>query len=235
MSAELVHSFVTSLELSHGSSRTEISVANLREPIVIWVPKQGKTNCSLATLDFHDTRYHTFDVPRNASAINIEVRPSANQTNVQLKVFMKKGSRPSTVYAKINRTIPENITDPSDDPYVFLVSNEELNFTAAGTHFVAVMYADLLNMKVEGEDTPEEYLTINYTFCSYTAECLFWEESNEDWISDGCVVSSACQENISQAHKLSKKWNSLQRQGSNTHIVFALLSSVYCERLFACF
>lgn len=192
------------------SSQEELEIVDLTEPVDLWIKKGNVAlNTSKGRVEHTKTLAHSFDVKYNQSSINIEIDVLGEfKEQPSLVVYLRKEQEPTMDGDEkdIVRVIPQlhharndsseqnSTTMTSDeelaDPKVLFLSNEMFNGTAAGKYFVIVEY----NGTMSGAEVPEENKTVEYMFSLYTSECLYWNEANETWIGDGCVVrdSASC-------------------------------------------
>lgn len=189
-----------SLEIRNTTTQEELEIVNLTEPVVLWIKKGSDAlKASKGKIEYTKTLKHSFDVKYNESSINIEIDVLGVITqHPSLVVYLRKGEEPSIDGDEKDkvRVIPQ-LHHPNNDsggqnssdeefrnPKVAFFSNEEFNGTAAGEYFVTIEY----NGTISGDEVPRENRTIEYMFSVYTSECLYWNELNETWIGDGCVV-----------------------------------------------
>ena len=164
-----------------------ISVSNLDEPIDIRLPRDPKPVPSNRL--YHATSgkmiFHKFEVKHNDSSINIDLYLVGNcSERANFSLFLQKNQKPSVSKHMFNITIPDPKSkvhhNSSKSPNTFFVSNIDLKRDARGMFFVGLMYnrPDL--------DCPE---FMNYTLDIFTSGCLYFDEEQNAWKSDGCEVS----------------------------------------------
>lgn len=200
LSARQINSYLLSLEIRNTTTEEELEIVNLTVPVTLWIRKGNDTlKASKGKVEYTKTLKHSFDVKYNESSINIEIDVlGVIYEKPSLVVYLRKGEEPTMDGDERDkvRVIPQlhhannesggrNSSDEEfRDPKVAFFSNEEFNGTAAGEYFVIIEY----NGTISGAEVPKENTTIEYLFSVYTSECLYWNELNETWIGDGCVV-----------------------------------------------
>lgn len=140
---------------------------------------------------------HEFEIHDNVSALIIELSPDLA---VDIELYVKKGDVPNpsknaydyNVTLSVGELTPgvrvrvdnsSNSTGPSYS-YEYLLSNEDLNWTAAGTYFALVRYKEPKNHSF----TEEELKKISYNFSVITCSCWYFNEENEVWSTEGVKV-----------------------------------------------
>ena len=140
---------------------------------------------------------HEFEVHDNMTALIIEVSPDLA---VDIELYVKKGEEPNlsnnvydyNVTLSVGELTPgvqvrvensSNSTGPSYS-YEYLLSNEDLNWTAAGKYFALVRFKEPKNHSF----TEEELQKILYNFSVITCSCWYYDEKNETWSTEGVKV-----------------------------------------------
>lgn len=182
------------LELRNATGHV-IPVKNLSEPVSIFA-STGQTPGKPTTVEvqYKEMIFHSLTVDKNDTSIHFEVIPV--DPNTELIVFLKRGARPTKTDYDYQQVIPddsaENNTYPKDR-HLFFISNADTNRTTAGKWYLGVYYNGTLEPEykmVEGSQKMEIFFPplVNYTLLMYASGCLFWDEENDKWSGDGCVV-----------------------------------------------
>ena len=114
--------------------------------------------------------------------------------SVAVQIYIKKGSRPrpeESVY-DFNATFRLG-GRYSDDSTNFslcklFLSNDDLNWTAAGQYFVMLGYTKNDSLPLEELDKIGSDGTVPYNFSMYTSKCMFYDEKKNIWSTDGLKV-----------------------------------------------
>ena len=183
------------LELRNATGHI-ITVKNLSEPISISASTgQTPTTPSRIETKHKAMVFHSLNVDKNDTSIHFEITPL--DPNSQFIVYLKRGARPTQTDYDFTQMIPdepvENATYPKDR-HVFFVSNEDTNRTTAGKWYLGIYYNGTLEpeyRRIKNTEKMELFVPprMNYTLRMYASGCLFWDEVNETWKGDGCVVS----------------------------------------------
>lgn len=200
LSAKQINSHFLSLEIRNTTTQEQLEIANLTEPVVLWIRKgDDALKPSTGEVEYTKTLKHSFVVKHNHSSINIEIDVlGVMKEQPSLVVYLRKGEEPTMdgdkkdkvrvilqLHHANNESGRRNASNEEfRDPKVAFFSNEEFNGTAAGKYFVIIKY----NGTISGAEVPKENRTVKYSFSVYTSECLYWDELNETWIGEGCVV-----------------------------------------------
>lgn len=179
------------------ASNSKFNVEGLEEgnEISVMVPRSGSdVDKRIASDKLHSSKYilHEFDVPDNSSALIIEV---ATEIPVDVELFVKKGGEPnpSKGVFDYNVTLPaeevslgsansSNSTSPTYS-YRYCLDNDALNWTAAGRYYAKVRY------KKPNRSLAEEELTeVPHNFSVSTYICMYYDEKNEVWATNGVKV-----------------------------------------------
>ena len=183
-----------SLELRNSTGHI-IPVNNLSEPISLFAATgQTPSDPSIITLSHRGTVYHTLNVDKNDTSLHFEITPQ--DPNTEIIVYLKRGARPTKEDYDFTLVLPDdppvNATFPKDR-HMFYISNADTNHTTAGTWYLAVFYNGTINPQylLDSKGIPELFIPkkVNYTLRMYSSGCLFWDEENDRWSGDGCVVS----------------------------------------------
>ena len=183
------------LELRNATGHI-ITVKNLSEPISIFASTgQTPTTPSRIETKHKAMVFHSLNVDKNDTSIHFEITPL--DPNSQFIVYLKRGARPTQTDYDFTQMIPdepvENATYPKDR-HVFFVSNGDTNRTTAGKWYLGIYYNGTLEpeyRRIKNTEKMELFVPprMNYTLRMYASGCLFWDEVNETWKGDGCVVS----------------------------------------------
>jgi len=191
-----------SLQESDGHNRSEVNVKDLEEgkEISVIVPRiDPNADRRPFPWELESSKYieHEFQVHDNMSAVIIEVSPDIA---VDIELYVKKGDVPSlsknlydyNVTLSVGELTPgvrvrvdnsSNSTGPSYS-YEYLLSNDDLNWTAAGTYFALVRSKAPRNHSF----TEEELKKISYNFSVITCSCWYYDEEKEVWSTEGVKV-----------------------------------------------
>ena len=183
-----------SLELRNSTGHV-IPVKNLSEPISLFAATgQTPSVPSLVLVSHERSVYHMLNVDKNDTSLHFEVTPQ--DPNTELIVYLKRGMRPTQEDYDFRLVLPDeppvNTTFPKDR-HMFYISNADTNHTTAGTWYLGVYYNGTLTPQyiMDSQNIPKLFIPkkVNYTLRMYSSGCLFWDEENDRWSGDGCVVS----------------------------------------------
>lgn len=174
---------VCDFELSNKTG--PIKLQNLTTPVEIWIHKKGSlANCFRGKISYQDTEYHIFEVARNESSVNVDVREIIDKPQTEFSISLRRGRRPKE--NEDNFYDLPTIDQDNKTVYTKFFASNETNHTMAGVYYVAVKYNRTLNGKeISQENMNKE---VNYTMCVYTSECIFWDEKEKQWMGSGCQV-----------------------------------------------
>lgn len=186
-------------ESNVNNSRSKFDVEGLQEgsEIRVMVPRpESDVDPRIVSDKLQSGKYmlHEFPVQDNSCALIIEIK---TEYPVDVELFVKKGGEPNPskgVY-DFNVTIPaelvslrgansSNFTSPSYSHRQFL-SNDALNWSAAGTYFAKVRYK-----KSNRSMADEEPSEIPYNFSVSSHICLYYDKKKKDWATDGVKVTN---------------------------------------------
>jgi len=204
----LVTSMVISLDLSSGSKGMEVK--NLSKPISVSIPQApspfGPAHLIAYTHIF--VSVSVIDVKNdNESSIFAEIKNETEMYESCFFVIIKKGVKPKlydndwnfTLPRVVNRTHPDGTNKTAKELEieernrfrVFLHGKKDLNSTAIGTYYVAVMIsprnASNISLSV-GNFGNFTMPPVNYTFFSYTVTCKFFNKTSNQWSSAGLDI-----------------------------------------------
>jgi len=184
------------------NNRSKVNVKGLEEgkEISVIVPRSepdADRHAVSGELELSKYIEHEFQVHDNMAAVIIEVSPDLA---VDIELYVKKGDVPSVsknlydynVTLSVGESTPgvrvqvdnsSNSTSPSYS-YEFLLSNDDLNWTAAGKYFALVRSKEPKNHSF----TEEELKKIRYNFSVITCSCWYHDEEKEVWSTEGVKV-----------------------------------------------
>lgn len=190
-------------ESEGGNNRSKVDVRKLEKgkEISVIVPRNkpdADRRAVSGELESDKFNEHEFEVHDNMSALIIQVSPDLI---VDIELYLKKGAVPNpskkvydyNVTLSVGESTPgvravradnsSNSTGPSFS-YEYLLLNEDLNWTAAGTYFA------LVGPKVpkNHSSTEEQLRKIPYNFSVITCSCWYYDEVNEVWSTKGVKV-----------------------------------------------
>ena len=190
-------------ESDGGNTRSKFDVKDLEEgkEISVIVPRNepdADRRAVSGELESDKFNEHEFEVHDNMSALIIQVSPDLI---VDIELYLKKGAVPNpskkvydyNVTLSVGESTPgvravradnsSNSTGPSFS-YEYLLLNEDLNWTAAGTYFA------LVGPKVPKNHsyTEEQLRKIPYNFSVITCSCWYYDEEIEVWSTEGVKV-----------------------------------------------
>ena len=190
-------------ESEGGNNRSKVDVRKLEKgkEISVIVPRNkpdADRRAVSGELESGKFNEHEFEVHDNMSALIIQVSPDLI---VDIELYLKKGAVPipsKNVYdynvtLSVGESTPgvrevradnsSNSTGPSFS-YEYLLFNEDLNWTAAGTYFALVRPKEPKNHSF----TEEQLRKIPYNFSVITCSCWYYDEVNEVWSTKGVKV-----------------------------------------------
>ncbi|XP_060067155.1 uncharacterized protein LOC132547415 [Ylistrum balloti] len=198
---------VLSLSL-YDSDKNEIPVADLKEEIVIdiAIPSGNSNNVRSATVSNLDKKLMQFVVEAgsNESSIHLIIRP---EDDALLQVYVRYGVAPTEeTYDAVflipqYDAVPDGVEDDNmadELAHTILITPEFIQEHGIGSYVVALKpfendtgevetydeyYADYLGPTIKNEKAVN--FSITYRICG----CLFWNETADRWMSDGCRVS----------------------------------------------
>lgn len=198
--AELVKSDLVSLsfyESKGEDSREEYNVKDLEKEISVIVPraKGSRPEKTPSKLDAKKYMKHSFNVTHNAFTVHIRVEW---KIRVEVELYIKKGSEPKPaegVY-DFNETLKlgghfnansSNSSSDSTSSELFL-SNDALNWTAAGTYYVKLRYKANGSLPEQEKANMGPNGGVPYNFSVYTSMCVYYDENKKSWSTEGTKV-----------------------------------------------
>lgn len=186
---------VVSLSFQDKSNEETITVSNLNKHIEYFLsvpealPESEKFSVNVRE---NAWVYHKLAITSNDQAVSIEVAPF--NCSHQLQVYVQENIKPTKEKYSWKKVIwqpsRENRTnvnytecfDENTDYTLFLSNTEVRKFT----YIIGIWYED---GKEEKQRHADETVQMKYSIRVYQSKCLYWNESTEKWMGDGCVVS----------------------------------------------
>ena len=172
----------------------ECPVEGLEEAISVSLPRNNTSkNPPEQEGKLHSAKYsiHEFNITENASAVTVQV---AWNISVAVQIYIKRGSIPNPeegVY-DFNETFRLGgcYSDHSTNFSLckLFLSNDDLNWTAAGQYFVMMGYTKNDSLPVEELKKIGSDDTVPYNFSMYTSKCMFYDEKKNVWSTEGLKV-----------------------------------------------
>ena len=189
-----VKSLAVSLSFSD-ENRQELNIKNLTSEISIFIPRNDKERGNTEdVVSSKEYKVHSFTIEQNASTVHIRAEW---EVSVDLELYVRKGGepKPSEGVFDFNDTLrlgsrqgvnSSNSSDPSGRE--LFLSNDALNWTAAGKYYVSLRYVrnDSLSEEEKAKITSDD--TIPYNFSVYTSMCLYYDVDREVWSTEGTKV-----------------------------------------------
>ena len=172
----------------------ELKIDNLPSEISIIIPrseKERRGGDKAKENSMGSDRYsiHSFEIENNASAVHLRVEWAVN---VEIDVYVRKGNKPipqeglyDSNYTRHFNASSSNSSERSGVE-IFL-SNDALNWTAAGKYYVALRYVKNGSLLRE-EDKISVDSPIPYNFSIYTSMCVYYNVEKGAWSTDGLKV-----------------------------------------------
>ena len=189
-----VSSDAVSLSFSEEEGEEHHKIKNLPSEISIIIPrseKERKGGDKTKKGSMGSDRYsiHSFEIENNASAVHLRVEWAVN---VEIDVYVRKGNKPIPQggFYDFNDTLRlgSHLNTPSSNSSERLgvelfLSNDALNWTAAGKYYVALRY-----VKNDSLHKEEDKISVRYNFSIYTSMCMYYNEGRGSWSTDGLTV-----------------------------------------------
>ena len=191
-SGAAIKSKVMTMEMKNASGYP-IKISNLSKPIDIWVPRSSYVNFTLYTMTYGVMLYRAFTVVKNEliAYLRFGKFPKEDLYDHKFLVPKREFIDESANGTKSNKTKTREI-----NPYIFFISNQNLNRTAAGKYYVGIKYNGTFKPVYEAKMSGTKVLytkyipiNINLTMRTFTSSCLYWNTDNETWSTEGCTVS----------------------------------------------
>ena len=178
------------------NSHSKFNVEGLQEgeEISIMVPRsKSDVNREIVSAKLQSAKLieHEFDIQDNSSALIIEIR---TESPVDVELFVKKGSTPNPSQGEYDYNVtllPEpvllggaNSSNSTNSSYSYrhFLSNDALNWSAAGVYFAKLRY------KKPNRSLEEELTEVPYNFSVSGYICIYYDEKNETWTTRGVKV-----------------------------------------------
>ena len=172
----------------------ECEVKGLEEEISVMLPRNNTAKdppVQDGSLRSDKYSIREFNLTENASAVTVQV---AWNISVAVQIYIKKGSRPKPeegVY-DFNATfrLGGRYSDHSTNlsRCELFLSNDDLNWTAAGQYFVMMGYTKNDSLPLEELQKIGSDDTVPYNFSMYTSKCMFYDEEKNVWSTDRLKV-----------------------------------------------
>ena len=176
----------------------ERNITNLPSEISIIIPRSekersGGDKAKKGSMGSDRYNIHSFEIENNASAVHLRVEWAVN---VEIDVYVRKGNKPIPQGGLYDfndtlrlgshfNTSSSNFSERSGVE-IFL-SNDALNWTAAGKYYVALRYVKNDSLLRE-EDKISVDSPIPYNFSIYTSMCVYYNVEKGAWSTDGLKV-----------------------------------------------
>ena len=172
----------------------ECKVKGLEEEIRVVLPRNNTAKDSPVqegSLRSDKYNIYEFNITDNASAVTVQV---AWNISVAVQIYIKKGSipKPEEGVYDFNATFRLGgcYSDHSTNLSLckLFLSNDDLNWTAAGQYFVMMGYTKNDSLPLEELEKIGSDDTVPYIFSMYTSKCMFYDEKKNEWSTDGLKV-----------------------------------------------
>ena len=172
----------------------ECKVKGLEEEIRVVLPRNNTAKDSPGqegSLRSDKYNIYEFNITDNASAVTVQV---AWNISVAVQIYIKKGSipKPEEGVYDFNATFRLGgcYSDHSTNLSLckLFLSNDDLNWTAAGQYFVMMGYTKNDSLPLEELEKIGSDDTVPYIFSMYTSKCMFYNETKKVWSTDGLKV-----------------------------------------------
>ena len=184
---------VSSDAVSLSFSGNELEIDNMASEISISIPRSAKERSGgdkaiPGSMGSDKYTIHSFEIAHNASAVHLRVEWSVN---VEIDVHVRKGNKPSPqdgLYdfndtLRLGGQLNASSSNSSERSGVeIFLSNDALNWTAAGKYYAALRYVKNDSLLKEDDGT------IHYNFSIYTSMCMYYNVSRGAWSTDGLKV-----------------------------------------------
>ena len=181
------------VSLSFSDNGNESKIDNMASEISISIPRSAKERSGgdkaiPGSMGSDKYTIHSFEIAHNASAVHLRVEWSVN---VEIDVHVRKGNKPSPqdgLYdfndtLRLGGQLNASSSNSSERSGVeIFLSNDALNWTAAGKYYVALRYVKNDSLLKEDDGT------IHYNFSIYTSMCMYYNVLRGAWSTDGLKV-----------------------------------------------
>ena len=215
--ADDVKGGVTSLKLGLMGGK-KMNVSGVSKPLEMIISRKGgPINSTKNCVHHQDMVYHSINITKNHSSLQVIINPAVNFTGkvvkppiIQFVVYVKRGSRPTKEKYDFSKSLPDlslietspsNTTEMVLNPNLMLISNEKLNRTAAGVWFVGVLYNTTLEVEklafteqtdLKTEEERKEELPLSevcYELFIFASACVFLNTTSNSFSTAGMWVS----------------------------------------------
>ena len=169
-------------------------IKNLPSEISIIIPRsekerRGGEKAKKGSMGSDRYSIHSFEIENNASAVHLRVEWAVN---VEIDVYVRKGNKPipqGGLYdfndtLRLGSHLNASSSNSSEKLGVeIFLSNDALNWTAAGKYYVALRY-----VKNDSHYKEEDKISVRYNFSIYTSMCMYYDEERGSWSTDGLKV-----------------------------------------------
>ena len=176
----------------------ERNITNLPSEISIIIPRSekersGGDKAKKGSMGSDRYNIHSFEIENNASAVHLRVEWAVN---VEIDVYVRKGNKPipqeglydSNDTLRLGSHFNASSSNSSERSGVeIFLSNDALNWTAAGKYYVALRYVKNDSLLRE-EDKISVDSPIPYNFSIYTSMCVYYNVEKGAWSTDGLKV-----------------------------------------------
>ncbi|XP_069125477.1 polycystin-1-like protein 2 [Argopecten irradians] len=199
---------VLSLSL-YDSDKNEIPIADLKDDITIDIilptnPSDNARMMSVSNLDEKLTEF-VVEASSNDTSIHFVIRP---EEDALVEVYVRYNVAPTVdIYDNVflipnyDAVLSSNVEDSSIDDelaHTVFISPEFVQEHGIGSYVIAIKPFENKTGEVETYDdyyadyvgpTIEDEIRVNFSITYRTSGCLFWNASEDRWMSDGCRVS----------------------------------------------
>ncbi|XP_068673513.1 polycystin-1-like [Montipora foliosa] len=189
-----VKSLAVSLSFSDGN-HSELNIKNLTSEISIIIPRNDKERRNTeGGVNSKTYQVHSFTIEQNASTVHIRAEW---EVSVDLELYVRKGGEPKPLEGVYDfngrlqlgsRQSVQSSTSLDPSGCELFLSNDALNWTAAGTYYVLLRYVRNDSLSEEEKAKIPSDDTIPYTFSVYTSMCLYYDVDREVWSTEGTKV-----------------------------------------------
>ncbi|CAH1259009.1 PKDREJ [Branchiostoma lanceolatum] len=213
--SDKIKSPVASLKFRSDSG--PVGVNNLQVPIDVMMPQKPgavvvQTERGETTPTGQDVMsMHSFNVTEADSSVHVTVTPDVE--GIPVRLFLGINSAPSRRVYNWTTSVPlavdslysiplRNNTYLRPDPFQWFLSASDLELTGSEQLFLGVDHEPFTNDTTTNDTTVmwgdlSEALelgyggvnfTLNYTLKIFTSKCLFFDEGQQQWSSEGCEI-----------------------------------------------
>lgn len=192
-----ISSPVVSLSYQDKSNEKPITVSNLNKLIEYFLPVRANLPESqvfnVSVREEVTWVYHKLVITSKHESVSIEVSPF--NCSHKLQIFVRENTKPTKEKYSWRKQIWQSSSAGRTDTnytgcfqeygtYTLFLSNMELRET---TYIIGLLYE---GGKEEISMNSNETLVMKYSIRVYKAKCLYWNQQQEAWMGDGCIVSA---------------------------------------------